>query len=83
MGNEAIINAVADIIEAETARFPGEERLAEAMRAAAFLAVAEVDGVTSGIFGAAAERCGLHRQSSMNRYNESRAVWGEEFQFQG
>lgn len=80
---ETIINAAADIIEAETSRFPGEERLAEAMRAAAFLAVAEVEGVTSGLFGDAAERCGLHRQSSMNRFNESRAVWGDEFKFQG
>lgn len=79
---EKIIEAVADIIEAELARGL-DERLAETMRAAAFLAVTEVAGVTSAIFGDAAVRCGQHRQSSMNRYNESKAVWGDEFQFQG
>lgn len=79
---EKIIAAVADIIEAELDRGLSE-RLAETMRAAAFLAVTEVEGVTSAIFGDAAVLCGQHRQSSMNRYNESKAIWGDEFQFQG
>jgi hypothetical protein len=78
-----VIEQVADLIEAQVA-LNLDERQAETLRAAAFLAVTEIDGVTSGIFADAAVRVlGGARQGYQNRFNESRAVWGDEFKFQG
>lgn len=80
---EKLIEAAADLIEAQV-ELGLAERQAETLRAAAFLAVTEIEGMTSGIFADAAVRVlGGARQGYQNRYNESRAVWGDEFVFQG
>lgn len=47
--------------------------LAENMRAAAWYVMEELPEATSSDFGDAAASCGLHRQSSMNRWNEAKA----------
>lgn len=82
MDNEAIIEAVADLIEQQR-DLNLAEREAEMLRASAFLAIAEIAGVTSSIFADAAVRVlGGARQGYQNRYNESKQVWGDEFTFQ-
>ena len=79
----AITSAVAAIIEQQIDLQLGE-RMAETLRAAAFLAVTEVEGVTSAIFGEAAELVGAAKANgARNRFNESKAIWGDEFKFQG
>jgi hypothetical protein len=68
------IAILAKIITEETERFKGEETNADAMRTAAFYAWEE-HGATSSDFGDAAVSLGLHRQGSMNRYNEMLRNW--------
>lgn len=83
MENEAQIEAVADLIEQQR-DLNLEEREGEMLRACAFLAVTSIPGVTSGIFADAAVRvCGGARQGYQNRFNESKNIWGDEFQFEG
>ena len=80
---DTIINAVADLIQAQV-ELDLAERQAETLRAAAFMAVSEIEGVTSSIFADAAVLVlGGARQGYQNRYNESKNIWGDEFQFQG
>jgi hypothetical protein len=80
---ENIVQAVAALIRQQR-DLDLAERAAETLRASAFLAVTEIPGVTSGIFADAAVLVfGGARQGHQNRFNESRAIWGDEFQFQG
>lgn len=60
------------IIGAEVSRFPGEEPLAEALRAAAWFVMDELPDATASDFGDAAATLGLHRQGAMNRWNEAK-----------
>lgn len=60
------------------------ERAAETLRASAFLAVTEIEGVTSAAFADAGVRVyGGSRQGMQNRFNESKNIWGDEFRFGG
>lgn len=78
---ENVIETVATLIEEQIA-LKLNERQAETLRAAAFMAVTEIEGVTSGIFADAAVRVlGGARQGYQNRYNESKAIWGDEFRY--
>jgi hypothetical protein len=83
MSNEPITARVAALI-AQQRDLDLNERAAETQRAAAFLAVTEIEGVTSGIFADAAVLVyGGARQGYQNRYNESKTIWGDEFRFGG
>jgi hypothetical protein len=87
MENEALIERVADLIEQQV-DLDLDERQAETLRASAFLAVTEIEGVTSAIFAEAASRVYVSmsahaKQGYRNRYNESAKIWGEDFRFGG
>lgn len=73
------MDEIADIIEEEVGRFPGQETLANALRCAAQIAHEEYPDATSSDFGDAAASLGLHRQAAMNRWNEAKANCGEDW----
>lgn len=79
-----LIIAIAEIIEKELFLFPGEP-YANALRCAAVFVHEDFPQATSSDFGdAAATVAGpngqlLHRQSSMNRWNEAKANCGDEW----
>ena len=85
-----LLNAIAEIIEEALAFEPvavcgsWKGTLADRMRDAALLTHEQFPDATSTDFGDAAvlvERNGgtLHRQSSMNRWNETKAIWGDDW----
>lgn len=79
-----LLIAIADMIEVELHRFDGGETLANSMRCAAVFVHDEFPDATSADFGDAAvmvETAGgtLHRQASMNRWNEAKANMGDEW----
>lgn len=70
---------IADIIEAEVARFSGGETLANALRCAAVFVHEEHPAATASDFGDAAASLGLHRQAAMNRWNEAKKNCGDDW----
>lgn len=83
MERHALLDAIADMIEIELDRFDGET-LANSMRCAAVFVHEAYPQATSADFGDAAvmvERPGgfLHRQASMNRWNEAKANCGGDW----
>ncbi len=84
MERHDLLSAIADLIEAEVHRFNGGETLANSMRCAAVFVHVDFPQATSADFGDAAllvETPGgtLHRQASMNRWNEAKANMGDEW----
>ena len=83
MANEDL-ESIADLIEDEVHRFAGET-LANALRCAAVIVHGEFPQATSSDFGDAAVMVEtpagtpLHRQASMNRWNEAKANMGDEW----
>lgn len=85
-----LLNRIAEVIE-EALEFDPvavcgawDGSLACRMRDAAYLVHDELPEATSSDFGDAAVTVKhganmLHRQSSMNRWNETRAVWGTDW----
>jgi HJR/Mrr/RecB family endonuclease len=51
--------------------------LAETLRAAAWYAREEAEGMTASAFGDAAGELALHRQGAMNRFNEAMKNWDD------
>lgn len=78
MSKDELIEAIANEIEAQKG-LELAEREAETMRATAFLVHSDHPEATSADFGDAAARLGMHRQGAMNRWNESKAIWGDEW----
>lgn len=79
----AIAIAAAALI-AQQADLELAETQGETLRAAAFLAVCEIEGMTSAHFAAGAVAAlGVNFQGARNRYNESAKVWGADFRFGG
>lgn len=82
MERNDLLIAIAEIIEADVFRFEGET-LANAMRCAAVAVHEAFPQATSADFGDAAVLVEgtngnpLHRQSSMNRWNEAKANFGD------
>ena len=72
-----MILQIAEIIAEEVARFPGEESLAEALRAAAWFVMDEFPEAVASDFGDAAQTLDLHRQGAINRWNEAKRNWAE------
>lgn len=72
------MDEIADIIEEEVGRFPGET-LANALRCAAWFVHDEFPDATSTDFGDAAASVGLHRQAAMNRWNEAKKNAGDDW----
>lgn len=88
MERNDLLNRIAEIIEealdfdpvAVCGKWDGS--LACRMRDAAMLVHEELPQATSSDFGDAAllvETRSLHRQSSMNRWNETKAIWGDDW----
>lgn len=69
-----MLTRIAEIIKKEV-NHPLCMSLAENMRVAAWYVMDEFPGATSADFGKAAETCSLHRQASMNRWNEAKKNW--------
>lgn len=72
------IPAIAKIIKAEMGRFEGETN-ANALRCAAVFVNMDFPAATSADFGDAAASLGMHRQAAMNRWNEAKANWGDDW----
>jgi len=69
---------------AEQAALKLPEAQAELLRACAFLAVTSIPGVTRKQFAAGAHKVlGCAENSAGNRWAESKAIWGEDFRFEG
>jgi hypothetical protein len=76
-----IAKIIAEALEFEPVAVCGrwDGSLACRMRDAAMLVHDELPNATSSDFGDAAVLIGLHRQSSMNRWNETRKIWGDDW----
>jgi hypothetical protein len=78
MEMQSHIPAIAAIIAEEMARFPTETN-ANALRCAAVFVNEDFPAATSADFGDAAASLGMHRQAAMNRWNEAKANWGDDW----
>lgn len=75
-----MIDRIADIIELEVERAPAKgETRSEAIRWAAWLVREEFPAAKVQDFAAAAVQLGMHRQSTMNRWNEAMKNWDIAF----
>lgn len=78
METQSNIPAIAKIIQAEVDRFLTEPN-ANALRCAAVFVNEDFPSATSADFGDAAASLGMHRQAAMNRWNEAKANWGDDW----
>lgn len=78
METQSHIPAIAAIIQAEMQRFKTEPN-ANALRCAAVFVNMDFPAATSSDFGDAAASLGMHRQAAMNRWNEAKTNWGDDW----